>query len=221
MMNARKSLAALAVISLLLAEAVIVQTAQAGPAQTGQGIMVNMQGSGDFIITQNQVWKFCNGPDNCTDVDSNTVSPASSYFDNAWDGNQPTVSCTPSGGSHCTVLPTVPGAPGADPTWVYGPGHADGFACAANKCTFWNGGDLQSISYTQTAQVSTGSGGTSGTWIYTYTYDVTPTQTSVDPKTAWYLFKDNSSVDVFQRHIWEAIMWQVLVQPWDPRIQQH
>jgi hypothetical protein len=187
-----KNFLALSVLIVLTALLGAPSSAPAAPSQTAQGIMVNLQGSGDFIITQNQTWKFCNGPDSCTDLNSNTVAPASSYFTNAWDGNAPTlVSCTPS--TKCTNLgtPPAPGAPGADFTWVYGPGHANSYACASNKCTFWAGGDLQGLSYTQTASSSAGSGSTARTATYQYTYNVTPTQTSVAAQTAWYLFQSS------------------------------
>lgn len=188
--------------ALFLAGAAVVATAallsgppaQAAPSQTGQGIMVNLQGSGDFIITGNQVWKYCNGPDNCTDLNNNPIDPASSYFDNAWDGNPGTLqSCTPS--TKCTSLgtPPDPGAPAPDPTWVYGPGHSDGYACKVNKCTFWTGGDLQGLTYTQTRTSTVGTGSTQRTATYQYTYNVTPTQTSVDARTAWYLFQTSTT----------------------------
>jgi hypothetical protein len=163
--------------------------ALAGPAKTGQGIMVDMSGEGDFIITQNEVWKYCNGPDGCTDVDGNAVSPASSYFTNAWDGNAPTVSCDFP--TRCTSLgtPPSPGVPSPDASWVVGPGHGQSDACGKNKCNFWNGAALDGVVYTQTATATAGSGNQKRTATYTYTYKVLPVAASYAAKTAWFLFR--------------------------------
>jgi hypothetical protein len=53
------------------------------------------------------------------------------------------------------------------------------------------GGTLQSRTYTQTAEIIQGSTSTKCTNTFTYTYVVAPTQTTVDPLTAWILFNSN------------------------------
>jgi hypothetical protein len=145
---------------------VCASAAFAGPTQTAQGIMVNLQAGGDFILTQNQLYQF-------------NAGTATTYFDNNWDGNAPTVICT---GGACGTAPAAPGAPSPNPQEVNGTPAAPG-ADQINECTFFNGGTLAGLSYTQTAQISTGVKGT--VYTYRYTYNVVPRVTSVDPLTAW------------------------------------
>ncbi|HWG21631.1 MAG TPA: hypothetical protein VG225_13960 [Terracidiphilus sp.] len=139
---------------------------------TGQGISVTMTGGGDYVITQNLVYKF-------------NFTTASGFFTNAWDGNAPTVSCS---GGKCGVTPTpaAPGAPLADASKVSGT--QPGSACETNECTFFSGGTLTGLTYTQTAKVTPVSG---AIFTFTYTYVVTPTTSSVDPLTAWDLVQSS------------------------------
>src|SRR6266581_6675072 len=53
------------------------RTALAAPAQTGQGIMVNITTAGNFAFTETQTYSF-------------NVTTASGYYTNVWDGNAPT-----------------------------------------------------------------------------------------------------------------------------------
>jgi hypothetical protein len=196
-------------LTLVLALSLLVSVrgvAFAAPAQTGQGIFVNLQASGDFIIAENQVWKFNDSFDTVTDVNGNPVAGVGTYFTNAWNGNSPAISCTGggAGGTNCASAnqPATPTAPASDPSKVIGPpGHP---GCAETQdCTFWTGGTLTGSTYTQSV-TGTGNGlNGKGNWTFTYTYVIAPdpskdTDSTTDgvqvaPKTAWYLFQDNTN----------------------------
>ncbi|MDQ0138487.1 hypothetical protein [Cupriavidus necator] len=140
-------------------------TAISATDQTGQGIMVNLNVPPAVAIVTNRIYNF-------------NINTASSYFTNAWNLAAPAVTCT---GPGCGTAPTAPAAPPPDVNQVTGPTGA----ANANRCIFLSGGTLFGSTYTQSLQVTTGSGGTRATYTYTYTYNVTLTQASVAPLTAW------------------------------------
>lgn len=137
--------------------------ALAGPSQTGQGIMVNLSGAGDYAIVLQNTYKF-------------NKTTAATYFTNLWDGIAPTCD-----GRGCPG--TAPAAPAPLSTKVNkgNPGKDD--VTGKNECTFLTGGTLVGDTYTQS--LSTGSNKDKNEATYTWTYVVTPTQATVDAFTAW------------------------------------
>lgn len=111
---------------------------------------------------------------------------AEGYYTNALDGNSPTVTCT---GSGCTNPPPVPVAPQPDRNKLRQ--HAQD-----ERCVFFCGGVLGSDSYTQDVRVNISSGVNRGNWRFTYTYNITPNQESVEPHTCWIFEETGGTVDV-------------------------
>lgn len=140
----------------------------AGPTQTGQGIMVNLDAQGTFAIVSNDFYQY----------DETT---AASYFTNVWNGNAPTVSCSGPGCTSTSTPPVAPSAPAPDAGKVTGPTGA----VKTQKCIFLDGGTLSGSTYTKTDQTIQGSGSSKKTWTFTYTYNVTPTANPVTAFTAW------------------------------------
>ena len=136
--------------------------------------MMNMQGTGDFIVTGTATYHF-------------NPTEASAYYNNTYSGTY-SVSCTGGGGGGVNCLPgnqpATPAAPTPDPTEVAGNGQGGPGACQQNKCTFWSGGSLTGLTYTQQVKNVPGVN-TKGNWTFTYNYAVTPNVASVDPETAW------------------------------------
>lgn len=144
-----------------------------GTGQTGQGIMVTFNAAGVYAIDMTNTYKFNKGT-------------AAGYFTNVWDGNTPT--CSPS--NKCTGV-TAPAAPAPDSSQVNSPNSGKSDVTGNNQCAFLAGGALVGGTYTQTADVGTGSSKT--TW--TFTYVITPTVSSVGPFTAWDLISSTGTGD--------------------------
>lgn len=160
----------------------------AGGASTGQGIMVNLNTGGQLALVQTQTYRL-------------DETAAAAYFTNSLTGG-PAVSCNGSA-ANCaaTNQPAAPAAPAADALQLNR--HPDnkglgGGVVFDNRCTFLDGGTLAGRQYTQAVTVNGLNG--KGNWTFTWTYDVTPTQATVDPFTAWNLVGttgDNvASVDI-------------------------
>lgn len=160
--------------------------AGSGGAQTGQGIMVNLNAAGSFAVETTNTYRY-------------DEAVAASYFGNAWDGvAPPPANCTLTGvttGSGkpvaCTPpTPAVPAAPAPDDAkkGVH-PGHNT--VVGSSQCTFLDGGVLTAIdSYTQTASASSSCTTSNRIWtltcISTFTYNIAPLSSDpVAPFTAW------------------------------------
>jgi hypothetical protein len=141
-----------------------------GASQTAQGIMVNLDASGTFAVSNHKTYRF------------NTAT-AANFYNNVWNGVAATAICTGSP-ANCAVTnqPATPATPAADASQIVGrpagPGQAD-----QDKCTFLDGGALGSRVYTQFVTINGVNGG--GNWKFTWGYTVTPTQATVDALTAW------------------------------------
>jgi hypothetical protein len=182
--------------------------ALAGPTQTAQGIMVDLNAAGQFAIVNTQLWKF-------------NVTTAGTYFVNEWDDNPPTVSTQFTGPNVCTPpTPATPPPPAPDSSKVTGPTGA----ATTQKCTFLDGGTLTGSSYTQTATATTSCTSDNKTRTrkdtFTYTYNVTPdtdldedlsTQSfGVVPFTAWDLVSttgpDTASITITAKIAGESVV---------------
>ena len=97
-------------------------------------------------------------------------------YTNAWDGNPPSVTT----GSGADPGPVPAPSPDGDKLRQ----HAQD-----ERCTFFCGGDLTSISYTQTVNQARG-------WKRTFTYNITPSSTSVSAKTCWTFEETGGTVDI-------------------------
>ena len=163
---------------LLFVSAVLIATAAPAFAQTqtAQSAMVALTpDSSAYEIVGTNTWTFNRGNQN------NVVLPgtAMSYYTNAWDGAQPTVTCTGGGQNGCITAPATPDAPAPLSTELQQQAQAD-------RCTFYSGGTLVAGTYAQvvTVNVNSESPAQKGNWKFTYTYAITPTQ-AVNPLTAW------------------------------------
>jgi hypothetical protein len=144
----------------------VVSTAMAAqPSQTAQSVMVSIEGVKDaYQIEGSITWTF----------DRNA---AETYYTNSWDDNSPQVT------QGQDPAQTSPGAPTPDANKLQQ--HAQ-----AERCVFFNGGNLTGNTYTQTVN------GTRG-WKWTYTYTIVPNVASVAAHTAWNsALESNGSVDV-------------------------
>ena len=163
-----------------------VSTAQAGPNQTGQGIMVNLTGGGTFAVHETDTYHF-------------NVATAGTYYTNLWDGVVPTPTCSGPGCSLSTA-PVAPVAPTPDATQVMGHESSSGDSGQAHTdhCIFLDGGTLGSMSYAQSVSLTVDVPALCGsksctkkaTYTWTYGYDVVPTGT-VAAFTAWDLVDVN------------------------------
>ncbi|MBI2447033.1 MAG: hypothetical protein HYV48_00610, partial [Candidatus Omnitrophica bacterium] len=146
-------------------------------SQTAQSAMVNLTPDNTaYQIEGTITWTY--------DRDN-----AELYYTNAWDGNPPTHTCTGGGTGSCVNPPADPQAPAPDENKLMQ--HAQ-----AERCVFCCGGDLNSASYTQVVNVNISSGTNKGQWKFTYTYNITPKQLSVDQHTCWTSEETGGTVDV-------------------------
>lgn len=145
-------------------------SAFAAGAQTAQGIMVNVVVPTTLTIVSTEVYRY-------------DTAVAASFFSNAWNGSSPTSTCT---GPGCGTPPSAPSAPPPDQSQVSGPSASS--SVNVNQCMFFTGGTVVGKTYTQTSQVTTGSGPAKATYTYTYTYNIIPVLNPVDPRTAWFIF---------------------------------
>jgi hypothetical protein len=197
-MKSKKLLLLLAVAALVLVG--YYGLAFTAPGSTGQGIMVNLKGSGTFTIVDNKQYRF-------DDL------AAAAYFTNTYDGVVE-VSGSPSNRCPSGSAPAAPTPPVPDPLQVLNLSNEDiNTAVKQNKCKFLDGGALDPFPYTQTLTNTTGLGSTKCTWTYTYHYTVAPTQT-VAPLTAWELVRETNGiaeVDVYAEIAGESVvLWKAL-----------
>ena len=167
--------------------AVLIATAGSAFAQTqtqtAQSAMVALTpDSSAYEIVGTTIWTFNRGNHN----DADLTGTAMSYYTNAWDGAAPTVSCS-GGGSNCVTEPVAPPAPAPLPLELQQRAQAD-------RCTFFNGGTLETGTYTQVVSVNVSSGTNKGNWKFTYTYAIKPT--AVNPLTAWTSEETGGSVNL-------------------------
>jgi hypothetical protein len=152
----------------------------AAQTQTAQSVMVALEFNATaYEIVGTRVYTF--------DRDC-----AETYYTNAWDGNPPTVTCTGGGTGGCVTAPPTPPAPAPDANRLMQ--HAQ-----AQRCVFFCGGALGSSTYTQTVTVNVGSPAPQaqrGSWKFTYTYNITPNQATVDGGTCWTCEDEVTGVDV-------------------------
>jgi hypothetical protein len=157
-------------------------------SQTAQSAMVNLTpDSAAYEIVGTITWTFNRG--NHTDAD--LTGTAMSYYTNAWNGAAPTVACTGGGANGCQTPPATPAAPAPLALELQQQAQSD-------RCTFFLGGTLGSGTYTQLVTVNVGSPAPlaqRGSWKFTYTYAITPTQ-AVDPQTAWTSETTGGTVDL-------------------------
>jgi hypothetical protein len=139
-----------------------------GPGQTGQSIMIDADLTGTYLLAGSETWKFKQDKD---DKDEKYLAEA--YYTNTLTSGPEIV---PGNGQE----PTTPTAP--DP--IYNELRKHVFQ--NEKCTFFNGGSLNSTTYTQ---FLTKPGG----WKYTWTYTVAPLVENVAPRTEWELMSSTSS----------------------------
>lgn len=164
-MNAKKTLIAVAVGSLLMTGAL--QQALAAPAQTAQSIgVITNYSSTAYEVTSEISWAFDRGA--AMGNYSNAVLPG------------PVITCS---GSSTNCAPTnaptsAPSAPAANVGKLQQ--HAQ-----AERCTFFLGGTLTSdVNYKQSTTVNGKNG--SGNWKYEWTYAITPLSSiPVAEHTAW------------------------------------
>jgi hypothetical protein len=159
-------------VSAVLLGALPLAVAAGGNAKvmTAQSGMIDLSVSpqGPFYITGSETWH----------LDTDLAKAA---YSNAWDGNNPAVSCT-GNAANCdsTNQPTTPTRPAPDPIKQ---GDAIG-----DRCIFWDGGTLPSDTYTQYVTINGING--KGNWKFTWTYNFGGD--TVAAKTAWYL-QDSST----------------------------
>jgi hypothetical protein len=145
-MKSKRLIWMLAGMVMLMAIAGFVVFSSTGPiaakppnaAQTAQGIMVNLIGGGDYSFTETDTYKF-------------NKTTSATYFTNAWDGNDPTVTSHTTGGNFCTPPPpaTKPPAPLPDDTQLNSGNPGKNDVTGKNECQFLDGTNLTGGSYTQ------------------------------------------------------------------------
>jgi hypothetical protein len=198
-MKSKRLLWMLAGMMILLATVGFVLFSSTGPiaaknpnaAQTAQSIMANITGGGDYSFTMTNTYRF-------------NKATAADYFNNAWDGNAPTVKSQTSGGNFCTpAQPATPSAPDPDYTKLNSgtPGKND--VTGDNECAFLNGTNLTGDTYPLTKVLTTSctsNGHTvTTTWTYTYTFNITPKNDGTHPNppasyTAWDIVDQTGSL---------------------------
>lgn len=199
------------VLSAAAAPAVVTSAGTSTSSQTAQGIMVNLNTSGDFAIADTNVYHFAitqtDLNNSSTGEDANGVAePADAYFTNTQTGD-PAVSCGGSSTNCALSNQPSPTAPAPDSSQVDGP--PPNGTCHQQRCTFLDGGTLAGSTYTQSMTNVAGLNG-HGSWKFTWTYTIAPTCPSdaasagfctqdgsgvvtVSPFTAWYLYSSQGS----------------------------
>jgi len=142
---------------------------------TAQSVMFATEMTGNFVMRETEAWEFDH-------------AGAKTFFTNAWNGLAPSIECE-GNSADCvaTNKPATPAAPAPDP-YRLNP------VAGRNACTFWAGGGLAGGTYTQTVFLNGKKG--DGLWKFTYMYLITPTFSSVPPRTAWELQSSNDSAAV-------------------------
>jgi hypothetical protein len=146
--------------------------------QTAQSAMVALTpDSSAYEIAGTITWTFNRGNQNDVDL----TGTAMSYYTNAWDLVIPTPTCTGGGQNGCVTAPATPAAPAPLSVELQQRAQSD-------RCTFFLGGTLGTGTYTQSITVNMTGKDTpaaqKGSWTFTYTYAIKPTD-AVNPLTAW------------------------------------
>jgi hypothetical protein len=157
--------------------------------QTAQSAMVDISlSSASFEIQGTSTWTFDRG------VHQEPGTAMAGYTNLATTGPSP-VGCTGAGagGVNCAAAnaPTAEAIAAAQPlpNEIILQQHAQG-----ERCTFFLGGQLTSMSYSQTARIPGANG--KGDWQYEWSYELVPVSSIVDPFTAWTSEETGGTVDV-------------------------
>jgi hypothetical protein len=143
--------------------------------ETAQGIWVDLQGTNDLSIQRTEVYQY--DPTAAAALVSNTLV------------SDPVRTCA-GPGCGATTLPLDPNAPttAPDPDAAKVQALITAGGNSSFKCSLLDGSPVSGTTYTQkisTAKI--GSGNSAVTYTYTWSYAVTPSQSTYEPRTAWVL----------------------------------